>query len=400
MTTAATDFFSKIRTIVSETFSAFQRNNDLTAASSLAFSATLALIPSLFLLTFVLSAAIGSSSGALTRTQELLRQLIPAYSQDIVSEVRSIASHLGAIGLMNALVLLWSITPLIADLRVSLGTIFRKKPTRPFLLEKLFDVALSLVFLIGVSTIAVAGIVMTLLETRSHLRLPLGGFERAVPFIFMTAVVFALYVMFSKGLRKLNLAVGAVATSLLWFSMRPLFHLFLLYNPGYGLAFGSFKSLFVVIIWIYCSLVVFLLGAEFAASLGRDETVFIKKLMEGKKGVPARIISKYVLSREQGSVIFNEGEPGTEMFSVLKGRVAINKEGRDITVITEGKCFGGMSFLLSSPRMAQAVALEDVELVAIDNGNIDKLMNEYPAYVIEILREMAERLRDTNKVID
>ncbi len=206
--------------------------------------------------------------------------------------------------------------------------------------------------------------------------------------------------MFSKGVPKINLVIGALATSLLWFAMRPLFHLFLLYNPGYGFAFGSFKSLFVVIIWIYCSLVVFLLGAEFAAALGRDETAFIKKLMEGKKGVPARIISKYVLTREKGSVIFNEGEPGTEMFSVLKGKVAIRKGGRELAVITEGRCFGGMSFLLSSPRMAQAVALEDVELVAVGNENIENLMNEYPAYIVEILRDMAARLRETNTVID
>jgi membrane protein len=400
MIRAVADFQAKLRIALSETFSAFQKNNDLTAASSLAFSATLSLIPALFLLTFVLSAAIGSSAGALARTQELLGQLIPAYSQDIVREVRSISSHLGAIGLMNALVLLWSITPLVADLRVSLGTVFRKKPARPFLLEKLFDVAISIVFLIGVSVIVVADIVITLLETKSHLRLAISSFESAAPFVFMTVVVFLLYVMFSKGVRKINLVIGALATSLLWFAMRPLFHLFLLYNPGYGFAFGSFKSLFVVIIWIYCSLVVFLLGAEFAAALGRDETAFIKKLMEGKKGVPARIISKYVLTREKGSVIFNEGEPGTEMFSVLKGKVAIRKGDREIAVITEGRCFGGMSFLLSSPRMAQAVALEDVELVSVGNENIDNLMNEYPAYVVEILRDMAERLRDTNNVTD
>ncbi|HSB34969.1 MAG TPA: YhjD/YihY/BrkB family envelope integrity protein [Nitrospirota bacterium] len=400
MSTASTEFFSKLRAALSETFSAFQRNNDLTAASSLAFSATLALIPSLFLLTFVLGAIIGSSADALARTQELLRQLIPAYSQDIVREVRSISSHLGAIGLVNSLVLLWSITPLVADLRISLGTVFRKKPTRPFLLEKLFDVALGIVFLMGVSAIAVAGIVITLLETRTNLHLPLGWFERVVPFLFMVAVVFALYALFSKGVNKLNLLIGAVTTSLLWFAMRPLFHLFLLYNPGYGFAFGSFKSLFVVIIWIYFSLVVFLLGAEIAASLGRDETVFIKKLMEGKKGVPARIISKYVLSREEGSVIFSEGESAPEMFSVLKGRVSLRKGGMEIAVITEGKCFGGMSFLLSSSRMVEAVALEDVDLVSIDNENINKLMNEYPAYIIEILREMAERMRDSNKVID
>src|SRR5512143_239451 len=118
MITSAADFNAKLRMALSETFTAFQKNNDLTAASSLAFSATLTLIPSLFLITFVLSAAIGSSAGALAKTQELLGQLIPAYSQDIVREVRSISSHLGAIGVMNALVLLWSVTPLIADLRI------------------------------------------------------------------------------------------------------------------------------------------------------------------------------------------------------------------------------------------------------------------------------------------
>src|SRR5512143_3838520 len=114
MKTIPADLYRKIRVVLKEAGSSFNRNNDLTAASSLAFSATLALIPSLFLLTFVLGAVIGSSADALARTQELLRQLIPAYSQDIVREVRSISSHLGAIGLVNSLVLLCSITPLVA----------------------------------------------------------------------------------------------------------------------------------------------------------------------------------------------------------------------------------------------------------------------------------------------
>jgi len=394
------DFIKKIRIVCSEALSSFFKNNDLSAASSLAFSATLALIPSLFLLTFVLGAAIGSSGRALAKTQELLMQLIPAYSQDILREVQFIASHMGAIGTLNALILLWSVTPLVADMRISLGTVFRKKPSRPFLLEKLFDVAISIVFLTGLSAIAVVGVVFTLAEKKSHLHLPQGYVEGAAPFLFVSAAVFSLYFIFSKGTRMVHLAVGALVTSLLWFAMRPAFHLFLVYNPGYGFAFGSFKSLFVVIIWIYFSLVVFLLGAEIAASLGRDETVFIKKLMEGKKNVPAGVISKYVAGYEKGTTIFSEGEPGNEMFSVLKGRVAIYKGDKEIGVIETGQCFGGISFLLSSPRVARAVALEDSELVAIRNENINKLMNEYPEFIIEVLREMALRLREANKVID
>ncbi len=400
MTIVAADFLKKLRIVLSEAFSSFRKNNDLSAASSLAFSATLALIPSLFLLTFVLGAVIGSSDRALAKTQELLTQLIPAYSQDILREVRNISSHVGTIGLVNALVLLWSVTPLVADMRIFLGTVFRKKPTRTFLVEKLFDAAISIVLLLGTSAIAVAGILLTLAEKRSNLHMRLAYFEGVMPFLFVAAVVFSLYFMFSKRMRPVHLLIGAVAASLLWFAMRPAFHLFLLYNPGYGFAFGSFKSLFVVIIWIYFSLVAFLLGAEISAALGRDETFFIKKLMEGKKNIPAGVIDKYVVSYERGSTVFSEGDPGDEMYSVLKGRVAILKGEKEIAVIAPGKWFGGLSFLLSSPRVARAVALEDVELATINNENINKLMNEYPEFIVEMLREMAERLRETNKAID
>ncbi len=396
----ATDSLKRLRVVVSETFISFQRNNDLSAASSLAFSATLALIPSFFFLTFVLGAVIGSSDRALARTQELMQQFIPAYSQDILNEVQFISSHRGTIGLLNALVLLWSVTPLVADLRISLGTVFRMKPTRAFLLEKLFDVAVSVVFLTGLSAIAVAGVLVTLLEKRSHLSLSLGPLEKVVSFFVVAAVVFLLYLVFSKRARPSHLVVGALVTSLLWFAMRPAFNLFLMYNPGYGFAFGSFKSLFVVIIWIYASLVLFLLGAEIAASLERDETVFIKHLMEGKRDVPTKVIEKYVTRHGKGSVIFNEGDPGNEMFSVLTGSVAIRRGEQKIAVITKGMCFGGISFLLSSPRVATAVALEDTEVVMITGKNINSLMNDYPEFMLELLRKMAERLRETNRTID
>jgi membrane protein len=394
------DFIHKLRVVLSEALVSFRKNNDLSGASSLAFSATLALIPALFLLTVVLGAVIGSSGWALARTQELLTQMIPAYSQDILREVQFISSHRGTIGFVNTVILLWSVTPLVADLRVSLGTIFRKKPTRPFLLEKLFDVAISIIFIIGLSAIAVAGVVFTLVEKRSSLRLTLGYLENVAPFLFITAVIFSLFLVFSSRARLFHLLIGALATSLLWFAMRPAFHLFLTYNPGYGFAFGSFKSLFVVIIWIYCSLVVFLLGAEVAASLGRKEAVFIKKLMEGKKNVPTGVIDKYVVRYEQGDTIFSEGDPGNEMYSVLKGRVAIRMAEKDLGTISEGECFGGLSFLLASKRVATATALDDVELVIINNENINNLMNEYPEFVVEMLREMALRLREANKLID
>jgi membrane protein len=394
------DFLKHVLGVIKGALFSFRKNNDLSAVSALSFSATIALIPVFFLLTILLGAVIGSSSEAMSRTEELLGQLIPAYSQDILNEVRSISAHKGAIGSLNVLVLLWSMAPLVSEMRSSLGIIFRKKQTRPFLLEVLFDMAIGIVFLMGLTAIAVVGIVFTLAEERRDLHLALSRLEGAAPFVFVTLAVFSLYLVFSQRRHITHLVIGALVASLLWFSMRPAFNLFLLYNPGYGFTFGSFKSLFVVIIWIYFSFLAFLIGAETAASFGRVETAFLKTLVEGGKNVPLRIIGKYVKYYEKGSVIFTEGERGTEMCSVLKGRVALMKGEKELFVIPEGKFFGAMSYLRSTPRIVTAVALDDVELVAISSENISKLMNEYPDFVMKMLREMAERLHETNTLID
>ncbi len=400
MTSTLGNFLNGLWVILTDAVSTFRKNNDLTAASSLAFSAMLALIPVLFLLTVLLGAAIGSSAQALQKTQELMMHLIPAYSQVILNEVGFITSHKGAISLVNLFVLFWSITPLVADTRILLGTIFKRKAGRHYLLEKLFDVAISIVFLVGISAVAVAGVVFTVMERIRPLRLLPAYIEEIAPLLVVTGAVFATYFTFASNVRTRNLAIGSLVTSLLWFAMRPAFHLFLTYNPGYGFAFGSFKSLFVVIIWIYFSLALFLFGAEIAASLGRADTIYIKKLMEGKKNVPPGIIAQYVVSYEKGSIIYNEGQPGKEMFSVLTGKVSIRKGETEIAVIPQGKSFGGLSYLLSSSRATAAVALEDVELVTLHNENIGNLMHEFPEFVADMLREMALRLRQTNKMVD
>lgn len=394
------DLLKKTWTVLGEAFASFRKHNGLATASSLAFSAMLALIPALFLLTALIGMAIGSSQEAFRKVQEMVTQLIPAYSESILREVRYIASHKRAFGALNGLILVFAVTPLVSDLRLALGAIFRKRPNRPFLLEKLLDLAITAVFLLGITAIAVAGVALTVAGKWVPLPEVPGYLGGLVQYLFNGATVLLLYYVFSRKAPFLHLLAGALVSAGLWFVMRPLFHLFLSYNPGYGFAFGSFKSLFVVIIWIYYSLAVFLFGAEIAAGLGRKETIFIKKLMEGKGGVPASFRGKYVVQYEKGSTIFSEGDEGREMYAVRRGSVEIRKDGNRIAVIPEGKCFGEMSFLLAAPRTASAVALEDTELVIITDENVNNLMNEFPEFVVEMLREMALRLRETNRLID
>jgi membrane protein len=394
------DAAKKSLMIMGEIFSSFQRNNDLFLASSLAFSAMLAIIPALFLLTTLLGVAIGSSQEAFRTVEEMATQVIPRYSQEVVKEVQYITSNIRTFGTVNFLVFLFAVMPLVSDLRSALGTIFRVRVSRPYLLEKLIDLGLTIVFLLGITAIAVAGVAVSVAEARLRLPSPpayLGGF---VQFLFIAASFFLLYLAFSRGHRSVNLVAGALAAAALWYLMGPLFHRFLAYNPDYGLAFGSFKSLFVVIIWIFYSITVFLLGAEIAAGIERRETIFLRRLISGRPGVPATVAERFIIRYGPGETIFVEGDPGDQMFSVLKGSISVRKGERELVQVRAGHYFGVASFLLETPRMAAAVALDDVELVLITRQNLTELMNDSPEIVLALLKETALRLPDASKLFE
>lgn len=392
------DLLLQIRLVLSETLSSFRRNNDLAAASSLAFFSAIALIPALFLVTFFLSMAVGSSQEAIRKVQEIAQQFIPSHSQDIVREVRILGAQRGAVGIVNFAVLILTITPLVTALRETFGILFRRKPERPFVLEKLIDVALTVVFLVGIAAIGAAGVALSFAGRALPFRVHLGFAAGVAPFLFMVVTVFLLYAAFSRGVPVRRLFAGAVLSAGLWVAMRPLFHLFLTYNMGYGVAFGSFKSIFIVIIWLYYSLIVLLLGAEFAATLNRGGVLVVKRLVTAGKGVPAAAAEPYLLRRSAGETIFTEGEPGDRMFSVRSGSVTIRKKGGEIDAVGPGRYFGIVSFLLGSPRIATAVAAEDSVLVAITKQNIGDLMREFPEMALALLTELASRQRDTDKL--
>ncbi len=389
------DTLRKSAVVLGESFSSFRRNNGLAMASSLAFFAMLAVIPALFLLTTLLGVTIGSSQEAFQRVQNLATQVIPAYSQEFLREVRTISAHRGAFGTLNFVVFVLAVTPLVAQLRASLRAVFRSSPGRPFVLEKLLDLAITVILLLGITAVAALGIALTVVRQRISLpALPpyLGWFMQ---YLFTAASVFLLYSLFSRRYRVLHLAAGALTAAGLWFALRPLFHLFLAYNPGYGFAFGSFKSLFVAVIWIYYSLVVFLAGAEIAAGLEQREMTYLKRLVAGMAGLPAAVARRFIVRCEKGELLFAAGDPADRMFLVLRGSVALRKGEREFARVSAGQYVGVVSFLLESPRLADAAAEEDAELVQLDRRNIADLIHEAPELVVGMMKEIAFRLRDT-----
>jgi hypothetical protein len=209
-----------------------------------------------------------------------------------------------------------------------------------------------------------------------------------------------VFAFFTTRVHPLHLLAGAFATAVLWFLLRPCFTLLLTYDDGFGAAFGAFRSIFLVVLWIYYSLAMLLLGAEVAAALHRGEALLIRKLMAGGAGLPSRSRDRLILEAPAGWVFCREGEPGDEMFFVLAGTVSIRRGGLELARVGKGTFFGEMTFLLGMDRSATAVALEPCRCVVVHGKNFETLLREFPDIVREMLEEMARRLRDNSARIE
>lgn len=388
--------------ILYESAASFIRNDDFRSAASLAFYTALALIPVFFLLTFALAAALGSSQAAFSRTESLAQQFLPRYSGVILREVDAIAHLKRALGVINIVLLVWAGTPLVSSLRSTLNGIFRVQEEKHFAIEKLMDilkVIMVILFLVVISTVTVLDLLLDIIRDFVVLTMIpsyLDTLAHAVTSIF---VLCFLYFLFIPRTPLRYILIGALTSTGLWLAMEPAFNAFLSYNPRYGFVFGSLKSLFILMIWIYYSISAFLFGSEVIAAMKRKGSIYVRRLLEGKGGVPSSVKQAHVISFRDGETIFLKGEKDSDMFYVLSGAVSLRKEETEILIVGPGHYFGVMGLLLDEPRLTSAVALEDTELVVINTENMRTLTHESPELVWKMLKDLAKRFREVDKLI-
>jgi CRP-like cAMP-binding protein len=91
-----------------------------------------------------------------------------------------------------------------------------------------------------------------------------------------------------------------------------------------------------------------------------------------------------VESHDEGSVIINEGDPGTSMYLIASGEVKVytrpsNKSGTVFLArLGEGDFFGEVSVLTGKPRTATITASQRTELLRLDKDKLDGVLSKYP----------------------
>ena len=102
-------------------------------------------------------------------------------------------------------------------------------------------------------------------------------------------------------------------------------------------------------------------------------------------------------SFKAGSVIFREGDEARELFVVKSGQVRIQIGNRTVAELGADSIFGEMALIDNEPRSATAVAVTDVELVAVSEKQFLFLVSQTPYFALKVMRVLAQRLRATNK---
>ena len=117
------------------------------------------------------------------------------------------------------------------------------------------------------------------------------------------------------------------------------------------------------------------------------------------------IADKMVLKHfENGNYIFLEDSEGEQCFFVLEGSVKVtrlSKDGREVilAMLNEGDFFGEMSLLDGESRSANVIALEKTKVLTLDRNDFIEVVNDYPQIAVQLLKELARRLRKSDRQI-
>jgi CRP/FNR family cyclic AMP-dependent transcriptional regulator len=96
---------------------------------------------------------------------------------------------------------------------------------------------------------------------------------------------------------------------------------------------------------------------------------------------------------DAGTVIFREGDQGSEMFGIVDGEVEVRGGEALAQRLGPREIFGEMALVDDSPRSATAVAAADTTLAIIDRHRFLFLVQETPTFALDVMAVMADRLR-------
>lgn len=110
------------------------------------------------------------------------------------------------------------------------------------------------------------------------------------------------------------------------------------------------------------------------------------------------------MSVKKKDVIFSEGDPSDWFYIVLNGKVKITKlsqEGKEIIleIISPMDFFGGLAVIKGFPYPANAIAMEDSELLKISRSNLMRILDRFPGLMYCMALQLSDRMKESHETL-
>jgi len=116
------------------------------------------------------------------------------------------------------------------------------------------------------------------------------------------------------------------------------------------------------------------------------------------------LFQKFGKAVPAGTVLFKEGDTGSQMYVIQSGSVKITKKAGDqektLAVLPPGEFFGEMAILNNERRTATAEIAEDSQLLVIDPKTFETMIKGNSEIAIRMIKKLAQRLKQADEQIE
>lgn len=258
---------------IGSAFRYFYDHDGFFLAAGLSFYIVICIVP-FVLLVIAGSAFLISNEMVLREVLRRLEALLPVYQAEMETALRAVIDARGVSSLIGTLILFFFASQLFAATRLVLNRVFQHKG-RSFIRGVVFDIGMILALTVGfLASIGVTG-AFTWLRGLALL----AGRGPFVPTVFHWAGLLlallldtALFVVIyrfvpNRRIRWSSVLVGGLAAAILWESAKQAFRWYIQSVGVYSAVYGSLGVTIALMMWVYYSTIVFILGAALIRGL-------------------------------------------------------------------------------------------------------------------------------------
>lgn len=104
-------------------------------------------------------------------------------------------------------------------------------------------------------------------------------------------------------------------------------------------------------------------------------------------------------------VIFHKGEPGSQMYLIVSGRVkgtTLSEDGKEVVfdIMDAGEVFGEISMLDGKERTATITTMEKCRFLVLERRDFLPFLESNPKVAIHLLSVISDRLRATDELLE